>query len=489
MMKITEILFIITVLLTLSAKSYSQWSAPIQITENKSGTSLYPNVAVKNDGAVSTIWIHKNDFDDMNSYVIYRELLPTGFAKLDTLTSSGEAWTMPKLAMLKDGGVIAIWVDRNPGEKPAYDFPAAAYNVLCRVRKNGEWSKTWQLCSFPEYRPDIVVKINERGEAFFVVSGIMRSYLFKHDGENWNEYREIPIGLIYPDFNIDNNGKIELSYISALGLNDVNSIFFTSSDTTHRKWYSSILIQKGSEYSNNDLMFLKYEKKRHLIWNKYGASVQRQYSIMQSISDDGETWSMPEPLFRNDNYNKRAEFTSAANLGSNKLIMVWNVIDGSNYSIAYSVLREESWGSPIEISNKALYPSVCGDKNSNAHLVYMKQKVNSNDPTQIYYTVYRNGFTGIAHLKSEADQNLFVQNYPNPFNAETKIKYNISNEERVKIVIYNALGQEITMLLDRVEEPGEYTVTWKPGNIPSGIYFYRIETSSKMETKKMMYLK
>ncbi len=75
------------------------------------------------------------------------------------------------------------------------------------------------------------------------------------------------------------------------------------------------------------------------------------------------------------------------------------------------------------------------------------------------------------------------QNYPNPFNSTTKIRFDtrvlpnsLKGEMRggfVSLKIYNLLGQEITELVGKVIQPGQYEAIWDAGNLPSGVYFYR----------------
>ena len=85
------------------------------------------------------------------------------------------------------------------------------------------------------------------------------------------------------------------------------------------------------------------------------------------------------------------------------------------------------------------------------------------------------------------------QNYPNPFNPTTKIKYSIPtclyNTEKVQLKVYDILGNEITTVVNKVQQPGNYEVTFKGTNLASGIYFYAIRIGSFVSTKKMVLLK
>jgi hypothetical protein len=81
------------------------------------------------------------------------------------------------------------------------------------------------------------------------------------------------------------------------------------------------------------------------------------------------------------------------------------------------------------------------------------------------------------------------QNYPNPYNPNTIIKYSIPRSSLVNIKLYNILGNEIKILVSEEKPAGTYELTFNAANLPSGVYFYRIQAGSYIETKKMMLLK
>lgn len=86
------------------------------------------------------------------------------------------------------------------------------------------------------------------------------------------------------------------------------------------------------------------------------------------------------------------------------------------------------------------------------------------------------------------------QNYPNPFNPSTTIKYDLKNDGKVSLVIYDIIGREVIKLVDWNEEAGYKSVTWdgrnKMGNqISSGVYFYTLRTGDFVKTVKMVFVK
>ena len=81
------------------------------------------------------------------------------------------------------------------------------------------------------------------------------------------------------------------------------------------------------------------------------------------------------------------------------------------------------------------------------------------------------------------------QNYPNPFNPSTKITFALPKASRVTLTIVDALGRVQAVLLDGERPAGTYTAEWNAANLPSGIYFYRLQAGEFVETKKMVLMK
>lgn len=82
-----------------------------------------------------------------------------------------------------------------------------------------------------------------------------------------------------------------------------------------------------------------------------------------------------------------------------------------------------------------------------------------------------------------------MQNYPNPFNPETKIIYMIREYGSVRLAVYDMLGKEIAVLINQKQIPGTYVVKFVPANLASGIYFYKLTSSSLSDSRKMVYLR
>ncbi len=87
------------------------------------------------------------------------------------------------------------------------------------------------------------------------------------------------------------------------------------------------------------------------------------------------------------------------------------------------------------------------------------------------------------------DSYKLYQNVPNPFNPTTIITYDIAEAGMVSLKVFNIEGREVATLVNDVQDQDRYTVTFDVKNLASGIYFYRLETSDFIATKKMVVIK
>ena len=82
-----------------------------------------------------------------------------------------------------------------------------------------------------------------------------------------------------------------------------------------------------------------------------------------------------------------------------------------------------------------------------------------------------------------------IQNYPNPFNPITRIKFQIPELSFVTLRIYDVLGNELNTIVNEERPAGNYEIEYDATGLPSGIYFYRLQAGSFIETKKMVLIK
>lgn len=113
-----------------------------------------------------------------------------------------------------------------------------------------------------------------------------------------------------------------------------------------------------------------------------------------------------------------------------------------------------------------------------------------------YYRLKQIDFDGSFELSDEIEVVVAIpieyslsQNFPNPFNPSTIIKYSVPEEGLITLKVFNSLGEEVVTLENEVKQPGIYDMEFNAEQFPSGIYFYRLQAGSFVETKKMVLMK
>jgi len=179
--------------------------------------------------------------------------------------------------------------------------------------------------------------------------------------------------------------------------------------------------------------------------------------------------------------------------------MNWNnapLISGTPLSAAGSAAVGSWIEFPVTaaISGNGTYSF--GVKTTSSDAVYYASKESTNKPQLVIETsAVPFAAQDVAEESIEAAAVIegfsLEPNYPNPFNAQTVIEYNLPEATNVRLVIYNALGQTVRVLVDEEQVSGAKMVVWDGrnafgANISSGVYFYQLEAGSNVLSRKMI---
>lgn len=111
-------------------------------------------------------------------------------------------------------------------------------------------------------------------------------------------------------------------------------------------------------------------------------------------------------------------------------------------------------------------------------------------------TMWRSHKSSLSDIVSVNSDELSVpakyslnQNYPNPFNPETVISYDLPVSDFVEIKIFDILGKELITIVNEKQNSGAHEIKFNGANLPSGIYFYRLNTNGFTDTKRMVLIK
>lgn len=97
--------------------------------------------------------------------------------------------------------------------------------------------------------------------------------------------------------------------------------------------------------------------------------------------------------------------------------------------------------------------------------------------------------TGVENNNNIPAKYSLEQNYPNPFNPVTQINYSLAKDEFVKIKVYDILGKEVAVLVNKNQKAGKYSVDFDAASLSSGLYLYKIEAGDFTDVKKMTLVK
>ena len=111
------------------------------------------------------------------------------------------------------------------------------------------------------------------------------------------------------------------------------------------------------------------------------------------------------------------------------------------------------------------------------------------EPANILTLRYGANITSIISTQNTIELYFLNQNFPNPFNPVTVIKYQLPENLKVQIRVYDVLGNEVAELVNEEKSAGTYEVRFDAGNLASGVYLYKLQAGSFVETKKMILIK
>jgi hypothetical protein len=99
-------------------------------------------------------------------------------------------------------------------------------------------------------------------------------------------------------------------------------------------------------------------------------------------------------------------------------------------------------------------------------------------------------FSGVKKVFQVVKEYSLEQNYPNPFNPVTHIRFSVAERNQVRLSIFDILGREIAVLLNNeIRDRGKYEISFDATDLPSGIYFYKLQAGGFMEMRKMNLIK
>ncbi len=162
-----------------------------------------------------------------------------------------------------------------------------------------------------------------------------------------------------------------------------------------------------------------------------------------------------------------------------ELEMYWNSRDNPDFFMPVDIVTADNDTIRIDMSDGHAVVPVTPNTKPEIDPLYrvLKETVVSYDPSFI------------AHSINKPDRVFLEQNYPNPFNNSTKITCYLPKENHIKMTVYNIQGRLVRELINERHDAGWFSVQFDADNLPSGLYFYKIEAGSFHEIKSCVLLR
>jgi|WetSurMetagenome_2_1015567.scaffolds.fasta_scaffold17810_2 hypothetical protein len=224
----------------------------------------------------------------------------------------------------------------------------------------------------------------------------------------------------------------------------------------------------------------------HILWRDNRDGNDEIY--YKHSTDGGASWGTDIRLTNNSDVSINPSVTSSGSI----VHVVWeDYRDGSEIYYKLSTDGGLNWNEDTRLTNAgsfSMYPSV-SVSDSVVHVLW--EDFRDGAGAEIYYKRNPTGNpTGVENIRTEFPKEFsLAQNYPNPFNPSTKINWQSPVSSWQTLKVYDVLGNVIATLVDEYKPAGNYEVRFIVANLPSGVYFYKLQTGSFVETKKMLFLK
>ena len=180
-------------------------------------------------------------------------------------------------------------------------------------------------------------------------------------------------------------------------------------------------------------------------------------------------------------------FTASTN-DAGQVVLNWQTATETNNRM-FEVERKEASGTYATVG----FVNGSGTTTDPQSYSFVDQNVTNGN---YVYRLKQIDFNGASEYSNEVEVTVtgprtfnLAQNYPNPFNPTTAITYSVPQAGKVKLAVYNLIGQEVAVLVNDVVSEGQHVVEFNAKSLPSGAYFYKLQSGNSVSVKKMLLLK
>lgn len=457
------------------------------------------------------------------------QIPPGNTPKIFNLPKSPGSFTAERITISGDGKEIYFSVIRNY-------YPTSGDTVKYYKYYDNKWNGPFSL--FNNY---LAPALSITGDTMYIQNNsIIYQTLFSYRTANgWSNPQRILYGLNNAHYlQVTGSGNYYISSVSptGLGATDWCRLFMNTSDTT--------VVSLGlplNNYIDNLDFFISKDESYIIIAKNNGSNTKLHISYRKN---DG-TWTNPKNLGQAINFglaawgpyvspdNKYLFFTTGTNPNYSDTYIYWVRIDALkdslkltnyvpylknqipnftdttgkqfNYTIPDSVFIDDDGNNTLTysavLSNGSQLPSwlsfnpatktfSASALQSGSYNIKVTAVDTANASVYCTFTLSVVQQIGLEPMNENLPKefNLY-QNYPNPFNPKTEIVFDVPKTSYTKLMVYDAAGREISMLVSELLRTGKYKVSLNAEKLSSGIYFYKLESGVFVQAKKMILLK
>ncbi len=459
--------------------SFSQWEQDIQLTN-------YPLQSYTQNVAADSIFIHvvwaKSEGNFLE--IFYKKTSDNGLTWSPDIRLAFIPGTCETPKITVSGNIVhVVWIDHRNGNKQIY--------YMRSIDSGDNWSDAVRLINTTYDSEDPQLKCTGTNIHLIwtdVRDGNAEIYYKKssNSGINWGN-----------DERLTNNSFNSIEPSLGINLSDIHivwkdyrdgnaEIYYKSSQNSGQNWSSDIRLTSNSALSGLPEISVSGAN-IHIVW--FDAREIYYKIFYKKSSDGGLSWGSDFLLSSNINQNA---FTPDLIVSGNMCHVVWSDTRDNNYDIYYKQSSDigSNWSADYRLTTDI-------DDSYSPNVIFSGTNLfvfwydNRTGHFEIFYNKNPTGNPiGINNISSDIPYEFMLeQNFPNPFNPMTKIKFHIPEPGNVSMEIYDALGRNVSTLVNENLTPGIYEIEWNAVNQSSGIYFYKIVTSEFSEVKKMVLIK
>ncbi len=426
----------------------------------------------KDDNTLHMVWATQDSEDDFETY--YSKLNNNQWTASENVTDDSYVGGMPTVS--KSNNRVHVSYNTGQNVSPSLNFGEA--------KSRDKFYNNWQI-------PQTVYTTTSFRERIHAGSSKLFDFFYKFE---WGG------GFYYSDLYVKERGFNETTWSSPYYLHvysDVNNIvsatntingnthivYWTHLGTDYRSYSNGlwtdetlILDAKNSPriYAVSNDLFVVAGSYNNIYYCQYDAIplAPQNLQVTRSLNNHPYlTWSAnTEPDF--DHYIVEKAYQGG-----------WTTL---------SQTTNTYFEDPNETYCTAPPPQVCdGERTVTYHVSAVDKHPYTSLPSEVKTNV-TGGYPpdkAVAQISEMPGKYELGQNYPNPFNPSTSITYSLKNPEFVTLKIFDMLGREVAELVNENKPEGKYTVEFNSGDLPSGIYIYKLDAGKFSDMKKMLLIK